>query len=72
MKKYEYSVSTSTIWASFDFGEVEAENIQEARELAIDKLKYDFLKANEALNHCDVTNGFSIGFNEDQLQIIEV
>jgi hypothetical protein len=69
MKTYRYSVSTSTIWTSFDNGEVEAEDIEAATKLAVEKLKYDFEKANEALAHCDVTKGFSIEFSEDQVQV---
>jgi len=69
MKTYNYSVSTSTIWASFDFGEVVAESIDAARELAIAKLKYDFQKVNEVLASADVTQGMSISFNESDVQI---
>ena len=71
MKSYNYSVSTNTIWTSFDFGEVEAENIEDAKNLAIEKLKYDFKKANDAFEHCDITKGFSIIFDDTQVQITE-
>ena len=69
MKKYEYSVSTNTIWASFDYGEVEAQDIEQAKKLAIEKLRYDFKKANDALEHCDITKGFTLNFNESDVII---
>ena len=69
MKKYRYSVSTNTIWTSFDYGEVEAENIDDARTLAIEKLKNDFKKANDVFDHCDITKGFTINFDEKQVEI---
>lgn len=69
MKKYQYSVSTSTIWASFDFGEVEAQNIEEARAKAIEQLRCDFQKANDVFAHCDVTQGFFVEFNEDEVTV---
>jgi hypothetical protein len=72
MKKYRYSVSTNTIWASFDYGDVEAENIEDARVKAIEKLKYDFKKANDALEHCDITKGFTIGFSEADVDVFEM
>lgn len=69
MNTYHYSVSTNTIWTSFDCGDVEAENREQAREKAIAQLKYDFDKANEALKHCDITDGFKVEFDPSQVQI---
>jgi hypothetical protein len=69
MKRYSYTVSTSTIWTSFDYGEIEADNELEARKKAIAQLRYDFDKANESLAHCDNTKGFSIHFNDSEVQI---
>ena len=71
MKTYLYSVSTNTLWTSFDYGEVEACSVEQARKLAIEKLKYDFKKANDSLSHCDNTIGFSVDFNEDDVSVIE-
>ena len=71
MKKYKYSVTTNVIWCSFDFGEVEAETREEAREKAKDQLMYDFDKANKAFEHCDNTSGFQIAFNETEIMIEE-
>lgn len=68
MKKYQYSVSTNTIWTSFDFGEVEADNYEDARTLAIEKLKADFRKANDAL----ATIGLDVQFAEDQVEVTEI
>jgi len=66
---FEYSVSTNTIWTSFDYGEVEAETIEEARIKAITELTNDFKKANDAFDHCDITKGFKIEFNERDVQV---
>jgi hypothetical protein len=70
-KTYKYSVSTNTLWASFDFGEVQARSIEEAKVLAIEKITEDFEKANEAFAQCENTRGFSIDFNADEIQITE-
>jgi hypothetical protein len=72
MKKYNYSVSTSVLWTSFDYGEVEADTIEEARAIAIRELNYDFKKANDALSYCDNTIGFSVSFDEQSVVINEV
>jgi len=66
---YSYSVSTNVIWTSFDFGEVMAESLQEARRLAIEELQYRFSKANDALAHCDSTSGYVLSFNEDDVVV---
>lgn len=69
--KWKYTVSTNTIWASFDYGEVEADSSEEAFELAKEELQQNFDKANRAFNHS--TNGealgFRIEFDADQIQI---
>lgn len=67
--KYEYSCSTSVIWASFDCGEVEADTKEEALIKAKAELKENFDKANTAFNHCDNTLGFRIEFNDSQIEI---
>ena len=72
MKTYSYSVSTNTIWASFDFGEVEAENREQALEKAIEQLNYDFDKVNTVLNSADVTSGFTVSFNKGDVCIKEL
>jgi hypothetical protein len=70
--KWYYSVSTNTIWTSFDYGTVEADTREEAKQKALDQLKYDFQKANDALEHCDVTQGFRVEFSESQIEIKEL
>lgn len=60
------------IWTNFDFGTVEAENIEQARAIAIKNLNYDFQKANDALAHSDNTKGFSLNFDESQVEIKEM
>ena len=72
MATYKYSVSTNVIWASFDFGEVVAENEEKARLIAIAKFSADFLKANDALAHCDNTFGFSLHFDHNSVTVEEV
>jgi DNA-directed RNA polymerase subunit RPC12/RpoP len=66
---YSYSISTNTIWTSFDYGTVYATSFEEARELALEKLKYDFEKVNHVLAWADITSKFSIHFNEKDLTI---
>lgn len=72
MKKWHYAVSTSTIWASFDFGTVEAETREEALEKAKVKLDYNFKKANDILDSCDPTIGFTINYDKSQIELEEI
>lgn len=73
-KQWEYSLTTNTIWASFDHGTVTAKTIEEARELAIQQIKYDLQKVNDALASSDNTQGFFVDMDLDknQLEIKEV
>lgn len=71
MKTFEYSVSTNTIWTGFDNGTVEAENLADAKVKAIAELEYNFQKANDAFDHCDITKGFYIEFDKTQVIIVE-
>lgn len=71
MKKFRYSVSTNTIWTSFDYGEVEAENMEKARQKALEQLAYNFQKANDVLDHAEITQGFKVDFDKTQIQIEE-
>jgi hypothetical protein len=66
---WDYSLSTNTIWTSFDYGQVEADSYKEACELALKKIKYDVEKANTALKYCEITEGFSIEMDYDQLEV---
>lgn len=70
--KYRYTVSTNTIWTSFDYGEVEAENIHEALEKARKQIVYDFDKANHVLASADVTKGFKIECDLTQVEVKEI
>jgi hypothetical protein len=69
MKKYRYTVSTNTIWASFDNGELFAEDEADALEKAKTQLKYDFDKVNSVLNSADVTEGFKIEFDINSVTV---
>jgi hypothetical protein len=71
-RKYSYTISTELIWTSFDYGTVDADNIEEARGLAIEELRYNFDKANDAFKHCDVTEHFRIQFNDKAVQVEEL
>ena len=71
-KKWEYSLTTNTIWTSFDHGTVRAKTKEEARELAINKIKYDLDKVNDVLKQADVTRGFSVDMDFTQLELKEV
>lgn len=71
-KKWDYSVSTNTLWASFDYGQVKAKNYAKALEKAKKKLNNDFDKVNDVLTSADVTKGFSVGFDESQIVLTEV
>lgn len=71
-KKWEYSLTTNTIWTSFDHGHVRAKTIDEARELAINKIKYDLDKVNDVLKQADVTRGFRVDMDFTQLELKEV
>jgi hypothetical protein len=69
MALYTYSNSTQTIWTSFDYGEVEADSLDEAREKAIAKLKYDIRKCNDVFDNCDITNGLTIDMDYSQTEV---
>jgi hypothetical protein len=68
---WDYKLTTNTIWTSFDFGQVEANTHEEAEKKALKKLKYDLSKANDALAHCDITDGFTIDMDFSQLEVTE-
>jgi len=72
MKEWEYSLTTSVIWASFDNGVVKANSKEEAKTKALAQLTYDLNKVNDALKHCDVTSNFNVDMNFDCLEIKEI
>lgn len=69
MNTYLYSLPTTAIKTTFDYGIVEASNEQEAFEKAKEQLKYDFDKVNEVLNSADVTLGFELGFDVNAVEV---
>jgi len=71
-KKWEYSLTTNTIWTSFDHGTVTAKTSEEARELAIQQIKYDLQKTNEVLRSADITKGFFVDMDFTQLEVKEI
>lgn len=72
MARYHYNVISSGLWSSFSFGEVEAESLEEATALATERLEEDFKKANEALAYSDNTYGFTLSFDEGNIEVEEV
>lgn len=67
--KFNYSISTPSLWTSFDHGEVEATDYADAMNKALEKLEYDFSKANDAFKHCDNTIDFRIEFDSEVVLI---
>lgn len=67
--EYDYSCTSENIYASFDYGTVLASNIKEATRLAKKKILYDLKKCNDALEHCDITVGFKVEMNLDELKV---
>ncbi len=70
-KLWNYSLTTNTMWLSFDHGQVEATSHNEAVRLATEKLKQDLQKANSVLQSCDPTIDFFIDMDFSQLEVIE-
>ncbi len=70
--KFNYTVTTHTIWTSFDSGEVEADTREEAKKKAIEQVTYDFEKANEVLAASDNTIGFRVDFDKTQVELTEI
>lgn len=46
---WNYKLTTNTIWLSFDYGQVVANTMEEAREKAKIRLKNDLAQANDLL-----------------------
>lgn len=72
MKTFRYKNTTSTIWTSFDYGEVQAENRDDAERMAIERLTEDLELVNHKLSQFATTKGFSISMDMDQIEIEEV
>lgn len=70
-KLWNYSLTTNTLWLSFDHGQVEATSYDEAIEMATAKLKQDLQKTNSVLQSCDPTLDFFIDMDFSQLEVIE-
>jgi len=68
MKKYSYSASSNTIWASFDYGEVEAENEHEALKIATEEIYTELKNINKVLSVIKQ----SVDINFDNIEINEI
>jgi predicted RNA-binding protein Jag len=70
--KWNYKLTTNTIWASFDFGEVEADT----REEAIFKAKSELQLRLNIINHaltCNLnTKGIIIGMDLSQIEVSQI
>jgi hypothetical protein len=71
-KKFQYHLTTNTIWTSFDNGFVYADNIEEARKLAEKEIAYNCKKANELWGSYSETEKFKIEMDLSQLIITEI
>ena len=69
MKKYNYFCTTNTIWTSFDHGQEEAKDKEEALKKAKEELEYNLEKVNHVLASSDVTSDFNIEFDLSQIEI---
>ena len=67
---WQYMVTTNTIWASFDFGTVEADTREEAKEKAEKEIKNNLDKCNKALDSNEDTKGFTVSIDLGQMEII--
>lgn len=63
--KWDYSVSSNSIWGSFDSGTVEAETYEEALQLAITELNHNFYVVNLALSNF----GHTVEFSESSIEL---
>lgn len=66
---WRYQLTTHTIWASFDYGQVEADTEAEALVKAKAQLEYDLKKCNEILAQSDVTSRFEISMDFSQIEV---
>lgn len=66
---YSYNLPYSNVNISFDYGIVIANSTEDALCKAIEELQYNFKKANDAFNHCDITLGFEIGFSASDVTV---
>lgn len=72
LKLFSYSVQGNSIWTSFDYGEVEAENHDQALDKAIKQLKCNFNEVNEVLSRTDSTKGCEVSFDSSSVEIKEI
>lgn len=71
MKLYNYLLSTNTIRASFDGGQVTAEDVSEALRKAKDILSLQLEQVNAVLAGNPQTEGHIISMDMDQIEIKE-
>lgn len=69
---WEYSLITNTIWASFDHGTVKAITYDEAKEIAIEKIKRKLNDVNTVLSENNSTFSSIISMDFSQIELKEV
>tara|TARA_R110000796_G_scaffold58413_8_gene135002 strand:- start:8166 stop:8579 length:414 start_codon:yes stop_codon:yes gene_type:complete len=67
--KWKYILTTNTIWASFDGGEVEADTREEALRLAEEELTANLNLVNEVLAINPSTANATISMGMDQIEV---
>ena len=72
LKAYRYSCTSNSIWASFDAGEVMAEDYFDAKAKANAELREACKRVNIALAHCENTLGFTIDFDGSNTVVEEI
>jgi len=70
--KWKYKLPSNTIWVSFDYGEVEADNYDSALTKAEAEIRYQMDIVNEALRLNPETQGLNIDMDFNSLEVKEV
>jgi len=71
MKTWRYSITTNTLWTSFDYGTVEAETHGEATAKAIEILDTQFKLVNDALRDNPKTKNLFIAYSKHSIEVEE-
>jgi len=69
MKYWKYSLTTNTVWTSFDYGEVIAKTYDLAKQLAKIELTFKLKAANAVLDANPKTKGMNIGMCFDDITV---
>ena len=72
MKRFKYTCSGNVAWTSWDHGEVEAQNSDEARVKAKQEMLSTLDLVNETLAANESTKGLSIDMSFNDLEVEEI